>query len=464
MTEDAARTIPSPEGRLPLIGHTLSFHPHPLDFCLRAKQRYGDLVRFGVGIDEWYLVSDPAHVHRVLVSEASKFHKPKIAKRLWKPFLGEGLLGSDGEFWKRHHKMIRPGFHRRRIEAYGESMVRLTDEMLHRWRQGERRDICDDMTDLTLAIVAKTLFDADVTGEARRVGKAMEVINKVLVDHINRPIDVPRWWPSKTNKRKVFALDEFRGVVKNIIDERRRSGEDRGDLLSMLVHARDDSGQGMTDQEVHDEAVTLFFAGHETTAIALTHMWYLLAKHPTVQSRVREEIRTVVGKRAMTISDLPNLPYLDMVVKESMRILPSVWCFMREPTEDFPIGDQIVPKGGYVLISPYILQHDHRFFDKPEEFRPERFSEENEKKIPKGAYVPFSSGPRVCLGKNFAMMEAKLILGTLVQRCAMTIPADYELSLVPGLSLRAWHGLPSTVELLDEPSGPFAAEVSSPAA
>ena len=448
-----ARRVPSPKGRWPLIGHTVAFQPQPLDFCLKSKKEHGDIVQFRVGIDEWFLLSDPRHVHRVLVTEASKFSKPRLAKRLWRPFLGNGILSSDGQYWKDQHRLVMPGFHKKRIEAYGETMVRFTERMLGGWSEGQERDVCDDFTELTLAIVAKTLFDTDVGETAQRVGQAMDVINEVLVDHISRPIDMPRWWPTQANRRKVAALDEFRGIVKAIIDDRRASGVDRGDLLSTLVFAEDESGRRMTDAEVHDEAVTLFFAGHETTSIALTYMWYLLATNADVEQKLHEEIADTVGDRALTVPDLANLPYLDMVVKESLRILPPVWSYMREPTEDFEVGEYSIPKGSIVFVSPYLLGHDPRFFPDPEEFRPERFSKENEKDIVPGSYVPFAAGPRVCLGKSFAMMEARLVLGTLVQRCRLRIPADYDLVFYPRLSLRPKHGMPATVEYRTDARG-----------
>jgi cytochrome P450 len=440
--------VPGPREGLPVIGQTLVFQKQPLEFCLKNKAAYGDLVKFRVGIDDWHLLSDPKHVHRVLVTEASKFEKPALAKRLWRPFLGNGLVSSDGEFWKRQHKLILPGFHKKRVDSYGDVMVALTEQMIRGFEQGQRRDVCNDFTDLTLAIVAKTLFDAEVGGRARHVGRVMDVINRVLVDHINMPIDLPRWWPSESNRRKVAALDEFRNIVAEIIEQRRSSGEDRGDLLSTLVFARDEAGKRMTDAEIHDEAVTLFFAGHETTSIALTYMWYLMAKHPEVQERLRAEIRSQAGERALTVADLPKLAYLDMVVKESLRILPPVWSYMRAPTVDFPIDGYTVPKGDIIFICPFILQRDPRNFPDPEAFRPERFAPGEDAKIPQGAYVPFAAGPRVCLGKSFALMEARLILGTLVQHCRLTIPKDYELVFYPRLSLRPKHGMPADIELL----------------
>ena len=283
--------------------------------------------------------------------------------------------------------------------------------------------------------------------DARTVGKAMNTLNLAMVEHINNPIPVPKWWPSKTNQRKLRAIADIEDIVRRVIDERRRLGEDRGDLLSMLLLSRDEGGGGMNDKELRDEAMTLFFAGHETTAIALSWMWYLLAKHPEVLAKLQRELEGVLGARSPKLEDLPKLPYLEMVVKESMRILPSVWAFMREPTCDVKLGEHTIPKGAVAFMSPYVTQHDARFFPEPEEFRPERFSKENERAIPKGAYVPFASGPRVCLGKSFAMMEARLILGTMVQKLKLELAPGFRLELLPKLSLRPKKGLPMSVRL-----------------
>jgi cytochrome P450 len=438
--------VPGPKGS-PIVGSTLEFQRAPLDFCLRQKARFGDLVRFSVAFQDWYLLSDPSEIHRVLVTDAARFLKPKLAKRLWRPFIGEGLLASDGLRWKRQHKLVLPGFHRARIESYASTMVDLARRATEAWRPAERRDFANDMSDLTLAIVSKTLFDVDVDGDARRVGLAIEAIQDALVAHINNPVPIPVWWPSETNKRKVRALGDVREVVKKFIDDRRASGRDHGDLLSMLVFAEDEGGARMSDAELHDEAMTLFFAGHETTSMALTWTWYLLACHPQIEERLYVEIHGAVGDRPITVGDLGRLPYLEMVVKESMRMFPSVWSYMREPISDYRIGDAVLPGGSLVFICVYAVHHDARHFSNPEAFRPERFEKENERQIPRGAYVPFAAGPRVCLGKSFAMMEARLVLATLLQRVRPRILRGWQMELLPQISLRPKGGLPVEVEL-----------------
>ncbi len=437
---------PGPKG-LPLLGSTLDFPKDQLGFIEALKREHGDVARFSVAFTNWIQLTNPEHVYDVLVTRAALFHKPAINKRIFELFLGDGLLSIDGETWKRHHKLVLPGFHKKRVDAYGDIMVRYTEELLAEWSDGARVDFNDAMTDLTLAIVAKTLFDADVKRDARTVGRAMKVINEVLVEHVTLPIPVPRWWPTAKNQRKNAAIGDIDAIVARVIDERRRSGRDHGDLLSMLLMTEDEHGGRFNDKELRDESMTLFFAGHETTAHALTWMWYLLAKHPDVEARAVAEIQRELGGRAATVADLARLPYLEMVVKESMRVLPSVWVFMRTPTEDVEYGGYTLPKGSIVFISPYLLHRDARWFPQPLEFRPERFEKDAEKTIPSGAYLPFSMGPRVCLGKAFAMMEARLILATLLGRVRPVLAPGYEPVLNPRLSLNPKNGMPIDVRL-----------------
>jgi cytochrome P450 len=443
---------PGPEGKF-LIGSTLDFQKAPLQFCLDMAEKYGDICKFKVGLDTWHLVNNAEFIHDVTVKKANIFHKPRLAKRLWKPFLGDGVLSLDGSAWKRLSRMIKPGFHKKRIDAYGEIMVQHTLEMLETWKNGPREDICADMTAVTLRIVAKTLFDADVTGgDTDIVGSSMHTLQECMVEHINMPLPVPKWWPGATNKRKLKAIADIENIVQGIIDERRASKQDRGDLLSMMVFAQDEEGKGMNNTELRDQAMTLIFAGHETTAMALSWMAYLMGQHQDVVQKMRDEIQEAVGDGILSVSDLPKLPYLEMVVKESMRILPSVWAFMREPTEDVQMGDYVIPKGDQVLVSPYVIHHNPKYFDNPDEFRPERFTPENERKLPKGAYVPFAAGARVCLGKAFAMMEARLILGTMVQHVDFEVANDFELDFLAQLSLSQRGGLPMNVNFIREPS------------
>lgn len=448
---------PGPPGH-PLWRNTVQFTSDQLEFCTRVHREYGDIVSFEVMFSPWVQLSHPTDIEDVLIQRAHLFHKPRVNKQIFRLFLGNGVLSADGEFWKRQHKLVQPGFHRKRIEAYGDVMVQYTDELVRTWQPGARIDFCGQMTELTLSIVAKTLFDSDVRGEdAGTVRRSMSVINQVLVDHINLPIDMPRWWPSRSNKRKLAAIGDIDAIIARIIAERKRSGEDHGDLLSMLVLARDDRGAAMTDTQLRDEAMTLFFAGHETTAHALTWIWYLLGEHPEVVSKLTEELDRVLAGEPASVARLPELPYLDAVVKEGMRLLPSVWVFMRAPIEDVAIGGYKVKKGTNIFISPYVIHRDPRWFEAPLEFRPERWTPELEKQLPRGAYIPFSLGPRICQGKLFALMEARLVLATLLQRVLPELEPGHVPKLNAKLSLSPVGGLPAIVR-----PRPRAARASEP--
>ncbi len=447
----APRRAPGPSGSL-LLGSTLSFKDSPLEFVQYIQRAYGDVARFRMAIGDWYLISHPDLIWEVLSKQQDVFLKPRVARRLWKPFLGNGLLTAEGAEWQRMHSMMRPAMHGGRLQAYAADMTAYTEQMVDSWTTGEERDAHVDMTGLTLRIVARCLFDTDVAGDAGLVGDAMELLQRTMVEHIHMPLPVPRWWPSQSNRRKIGAVEDIRGIVRRLIDERRASGEDHGDLLSMLIQARSEDGVGMNDQEVFDQAVTLFFAGHETSANALTWALYLLARHPEVTQRLQKELDDVLQGRRASASDLRELPYLDQVLKESMRILPPVWVYMKEPTRDVEIGGYLIPKGAQVMISPYVVQHDARWWPSPETFDPDRFHKDKIAAIPRGAYVPFSGGKRVCFGKSFAMMELRLVIATMLQMLTPAVPVDHWPRKRAELSMHPEGGMPFIV--VPRASGP----------
>ena len=446
------RIAPGPRGDT-LLGSTLDFKDRPLHFLQYLHQAYGDVVRFRVGAQQWYLIAHPDHIWDMMTRRADVFLKPRIAKRLWDKFLGDGLLTTEGETWKRLHKLVRPSFHRHRIASYGEIMVDYTHRMLDEWEEGQRVDMDQAMVSLTLEIVAKTLFDADVRHGADTVAQAMHVLNREMLEHIHMPVPVPRWWPSERNERKLKAIDDIESIVRGVIDDRRKTKEDRGDLLSMLVLSEDADGERLTDREVRDQAMTLFFAGHETTAHAMTWAWYLFATAPRVVERLQADIDRVTGGNRLAIEHLGDLPYLEMAVKEAMRIRPAVWVYMKEPSEDVEIGGYHIPKGSPIMISPFVTQHDPRWFPSPQTFDPDRFSEERATCIPNGAYVPFSGGSRVCLGKSFAMMEARLILGTMLQLLHPRIPEGHRPIMHAALSMQPEGGLPAEISFREREAG-----------
>jgi cytochrome P450 len=425
------------------MGSVMDFKEHPAHFIRYAHEAYGDVVSFRMGPSRWVVLGHPADIWDAMVTKADHYQKPALAKRLWDKFLGDSLLTTEGDVWKRLHRMIKPAFHRKRIEAYAETMTAYTHRMIDRWESGPI-DIDDEMVGLTLEIVAKTLFDADVRDGAETVGNAMKVLQREMLAHIHMPVPVPAWWPSDRNKRKLQAVEDIEAIVRDVIAERRETGVDRGDLLSTLVFAEED-GDRLSDRELRDAAMTLFFAGHETTAHALTWAWYLLARNPHVVDKLRAEVERVAGDGPVSVAHLREMPYVEQVFKESMRILPSVWVYMKEPVEDLVVRGHLIKKGTPVMMSSWVMHHDARWFPSPETFDPDRFSPEREKLIPKGAFIPFSGGSRICLGKAFAMLEAKLILAALAQRVEFAVPDDYQPVIKAELSMHPDGGMPGIV-------------------
>jgi cytochrome P450 len=325
-------------------------------------------------------------------------------------------------------------------------MVKHTLRRIAAWTPGSTQPIDHEMADLTMSIIAETLFNAEVGPEADAIGAAVTTVLSIMNERFNRLIPTPNWLPIPENrvfKREIARLD---ALIQRFIDERRRTGEDRGDLLSMLLLAQDeDDGGFMTDKQVRDEAITLFGAGHETTSNALMWTFYCLSEHPEVEARLHAEVDSVLGDRPPTLEDLPRLPYTEMVIKESMRLYPPAWATTREPNTDVIVGGWPVKRGEVILLNIYGVHRDARFFPDPERFDPERFRPENEKLIPKYAYLPFGSGPRVCIGNAFAMMEARLILATIAQRFALRLAPGHTVKPERMFTLRAKGGMPMIV-------------------
>lgn len=453
-----------------LWGGTFDFQGNPAEFLLEAHERYGDVFVTRVLTGQSYFIRDPEVVNAINVTHAKYIHKPKVVKQMWKPFLGNGLVPNDGEAWKRQHKLIRPGFHKLRIDAYASTMAAYTRDTVRGWVEGEQRDFRDEMVALTLRVVAKTLFDTDLAHDSTTVHDAMQHIVEALIDHAQTPIPAPRWWPSKRNRRMVAALDAMDGVISRLVAARRRENKDHGDLMSHVVFATDEQG-GMSNKQLRDELMTLIFAGHETTAHTLTWAWYLMATNRDKVAKAQEEIDQTLDGKPIDVEDLAKLPYLEMCIKESLRRMPAVWIYGREAQEDLRLGDYFFPKGSILAISPLASGRNAKYFDNPEEFRPERWTRAFERALPRGAYVPFAAGPRVCLGKQFAMMEMRIVLGTLLQNVDINVLDGFvpdmraEISMNPGargmqMNVRFRDNAPVRTRVLkpdDEVSGVHAA-------
>lgn len=420
-------------------GNYKEFRRDPLGFMTQVAREHGDVVGIRYYKYRVFIFNHPDDIEAVLVTHNKKFIKGR-ALRANKRLFGEGLLTSEGEAWLRQRRLTQPAFHRERIASYADTMVRFTERMLNAWRDGEQYNVHDEMMRLTLEIVAKTLFDADVTREAQEIGEALEVVMEVNTDP-RRLLFVPPWLPTPANlamKRAVRRLDR---VIYGIISERRASARDAGDLLSLLLHARDDEGSRMTDVQLRDEAVTLFLAGHETTAITLSWTWWLLAQHPRVEAKLHAELAEMLSGRAPTFEDLPRLRYVGAILSESLRLYPPAWSMVRMAIEDTEIGGYRVPTGCGVAISQYVVHRDPRFFESPDEFRPERWAGDLAKQLPKFAYFPFGGGPRICIGNSFALMETSLILATVAQKFRFSLVPGQVVEPQPSITLRPKNGI-----------------------
>ena len=420
-----------------------------LGFLLRAA-REGDVVRLRFGPFVAHLLTHPDQIRAVLADRARAFGKHTRGFRALRLLLGNGLLTSEGEFWLRQRRIAQPSFHRDRIAGFAQAMTRAADDaasrLLAAGERGGRVDASAEMMRLTLRIVGETLLGADVSGESDRVGQALAYLLEDTNRRINLMLDIPLSWPLPRNRRYLASRGELDGIVRGLIEARRRAREPAADLLSMLMEARDDeTGQGMDDEQLRDEVMTMFLAGHETTANALSWTLALLSSHPWVEARLRDELAGVLGGRAPTLDDLPKLRLGRMVLKESMRLYPPAWMIGRAPVQDELVAGFRLPKDSLVFVSPYVTHRHPAFWDNPEGFDPERFTPEREAARPKFAYFPFGGGPRQCIGSGFAQMEAELLLATLLSRCRFALVPGHPVEPEPLVTLRPRHGLLMTV-------------------
>jgi cytochrome P450 len=437
---------PGPK-RKPVVGHLMEFRRDPLGFLLGAAQTYGDLVHFKFGPQDIYFINSPDTVRDVLVTNNRNFTKSR-GLEMAKKFLGEGLLTSEGEFHRRQRRLAQPAFHHKRIAAYADVMARYGARRRARWQDGETLDIAQEMMSLTLAIVGKTLFDADVEGEAKAIGGALADIMHMF-DRMTTPFPwLLELLPLPSNRRFARARARLDETIYRIINERRATGEDRGDLLSMLLLATDTEGDGtgMSDQQLRDEAMTIFLAGHETTANALTWTWYLLSEHPEVEARLHDEIDAVLEGRLPTADDFPRLRYTEMVLAEAMRLYPPAWAIGRRAISDYHIGDYTVPARAIILMSPYVMHRTPRYYPEPLVFDPERWTIAAREARPKFAYFPFGGGPRVCIGEGFAWMEGVLLIATIAQQWRLRLAPGQRVAPQPMITLRAKNGIRMQLE------------------
>ncbi len=388
----------------------------------------------------FYLINDAELIGQLLTEHSDVLIKALILRRA-KRLLGDGLLTSENPLWRRQRKLVAHAFTPKRMAGYTETMQRATHDFIARWQSDDAVDIHEAMSRITLDIVAKTLFSADVIESAPRVAEALAVFTDFFSRELQRIVPPPAWWPSKASRdanRAMHVLDE---IIASIIAQRRGDTTERADLLGALLRAHDDNAQGMSDKQLRDECLTLFLAGHETTALTLGHTLYLLSQHPEQEARLAHEVCGATFHDPLRVDDLARLRYTDAVLRESMRLYPPAWILARELTADITLGGYRLRKGETVLMSQWITHRNPAYFPEPERFLPERWLSPEIHNLPKFAYFPFGGGPRVCIGNHFAMTEAAIVLAALIQNFRFELLPGQQLILQPSITLRPAKGL-----------------------
>jgi cytochrome P450 len=414
----------------------------PLAFLQEMARDYGDIAYVRIGPYYSYIINHPDLFREVLVTKGKSFCKWEAQKRVFRKIDGDGLINSEGDFWLRQRRLIQKAFLPRRFGRYAEMAVEITRRRLDQWTAphpypsppgGERGrgegaiNLDHEMSELSLQVTGQTFFGVDLREQTAWLSETAEVLRETFIREFLAPIPLPDWLPLSSKRRMRRAIQQLHGFIDGLIRDRRASGEDKGDLLSMLLLAVDEQGdgKGMTDQQARDEAVTLFNAGHDSTSAALAWTGYFIARDANVQKRLHDEVDAILGGRTASLEDLRRLTFAETVVKESLRIRPPTPAlFARQAVAEVEIGGYQLARGSLVAMSPYVSQHDPRWFPEPDRFDPDRFAPGRVEAIPEYAYLPFGAGPHVCIGNTFAMMEITLVLATLLQR--------FHLELAPG--------------------------------
>ncbi|HEY2665161.1 MAG TPA: cytochrome P450 [Candidatus Binataceae bacterium] len=439
-----AQTAPGPRGPISALG----FMRDPLSALERIFRQYGDVVHLRLLNLHVYAIGHPEGIKHALQDNHRNYTKSfdyQILARL----LGNGLVTSEGSLWLRQRRLMQPMFHKQKIAAFGAMITESAAEMLDRWNgradSGEAFDVASEMMRLTLHIVGRALLTMDLVGHADKVGRNMTTANEYFAQFGLSSL-LP-WLPSPGNLRFKKAARDLRALVLDIIAQRRREGRDYGDLLSMLLAVRDEeTGEGMNDEQLRDEVLTLILAGHETTATLLSWIWYLLSQHPDVEAKLHAELDEVLGGRMATMADLANLNYTGMVVDEAMRLYPPVWAIGRAAIDDDEIMGYRIPKGSNLALSQYYAHRHPVFWENPERFDPERFSAERSGGRPRYAFFPFGGGPRMCIGNIFALTEAQLVIASVAQRYRLRMIPNHRIELQPLVTLRPRYGVKVTLE------------------
>jgi len=436
---------PGPKGTL-IGGHVRHFGGAGLlDFLLETARSYGPLASFRVGPKRIFLASKPELIEQVLVTDAKHYIK-HFGARAFTPALGNGLVTSEGPYWQGQRKVVQPAFQKTRVRSYAAAMADLTEAMLQSWSPGKSVRINFEFEALTSRIALKTLFDLDDDGDRERFSDTLKLAFDLMTERLRRVVKFPLWVPTPENVRLRRAIAELDRTVQGFIAEGRARGTVGDDLLSRLIFAKREDGSEMNDRELRDEAMTLYLAGHETTALTLTWTWVLLSRNSRVEAKLVSEWRDVLAGKVPSADDIPRLPYTNAVIAESMRLLPPVYLLGREATADLELGGYRVKRGYTVLMSEWVNHRDPDYFPDPEEFRPERWEGEFARRLPKFAYYPFGGGRRVCVGNSFALIEAAIILAGVGQRYRFTVDPEAVIEIKPQITLMPAYDIPVTLE------------------
>jgi len=421
---------PGPKGRF-LTGNLGDLRRDVLALYTRCCMEFGDISTLRFGMRRVWLLSQPESIERVLGDRTFVKH---FALRMNRRLLGDGLLSSEGDFWLRQRRLMQPAFLRERLAGYGAVMVRYTENMLGRWVDGARLDLHAEMRQLTMEITAKTLFGADVERQGPAVAEALRAVMDSFMSRLYSVFRFSENLPTPKNLRAWRAVERLDAILYGLIAKSRAEGGDS--LLSILLHARDDQdGTGMTDKQLRDEAMTLFLAGHETTALALTFTLRMLALHPDLQARLRDESLARAGDRELTADDVPALSFARNVILEGMRLFPPAYVIGRQASQACELGGYSIPRGATILMPQWVMHRHPKYWDEPERFHPDRWKGGLLERIPKGVYFPFGGGPRVCIGNTFALMETTLVLATICRRWHLEPVGDMPLTFRPRMTL-----------------------------
>ncbi len=434
----ANKVIPGPR-ELPLIGSIHTLFQDAIEVRTRHSRQFPNINQLHLGPYTLVRTNNADYIHDVLVTQVEEFDKTDQVTSIAKPVLGNGLLTSTHRPHRRIRRMVQPAFNHSRIATYADTMVETALARVGQWQDGQVINLAQELVSITMQIISKVMFSTDITAESQRLGQAIVTAMAYVTNYFFFPF--VSYLPVPPTIRYRQAVARLNDTIYHMIDERRRSGEDRGDLLSMLIQTRDTDDTALSDEQIRDEVMTTFIAGHESTANALSWAFYLLTTNPEVYARLEAEVNTALEGRKPTVADIANLPYTQQVIKETLRLYPPAHFTIRIALDDTLIGEYPIKKGTLILLDFYTMHHRADYFPQPENFDPDRFITEREREIPKWAYLPFGAGPRVCIGNSFAMMEATLVLAAMAQRVRLELAEDKPVRPQPLVSLRPKGGI-----------------------